>query len=83
MAHDFGPHGVRCNAIAPGEIDTSIPSPGTADIVEREIPMKRLGKPSEVAQLIYFLHVAEFLCQRGPRYTSTAASTSDVGHGGA
>ncbi len=55
MAHDFGPHGVRCNAIAPGEIDTSILSPGTADIVEREIPMKRLGKPSEVAQLIYFL----------------------------
>ena len=38
-----------------GEIDTSILSPGTADIVEREIPMKRLGKPSEVAQLIYFL----------------------------
>jgi NAD(P)-dependent dehydrogenase (short-subunit alcohol dehydrogenase family) len=55
MAHDFGPHGVRCNAIAPGEIDTSILSPGTEDIVENEIPMKRLGKPSEVAQLIYFL----------------------------
>jgi NAD(P)-dependent dehydrogenase (short-subunit alcohol dehydrogenase family) len=55
MAHDFGPHGVRCNAIAPGEIDTSILSPGTDEIVENEIPMKRLGKPSEVAQLIYFL----------------------------
>lgn len=55
MAHDFGPHGVRCNAIAPGEIDTSILSPGTSDIVDREIPMKRLGRPSEVAQLIYFL----------------------------
>lgn len=55
MSHDFGPRGIRVNAIAPGEIDTSILSPGTADIVEREIPMKRLGKPSEVAQLIYFL----------------------------
>jgi NAD(P)-dependent dehydrogenase (short-subunit alcohol dehydrogenase family) len=55
MAHDFGPHGVRCNAIAPGEIDTSISSPGTAELVEKEIPMKRLGTPSEVAQLIYFL----------------------------
>ena len=55
LARDFGPHGVRVNAIAPGEIDTSILSPGTDDIVQREIPMKRLGKPSEVAQLIYFL----------------------------
>ena len=42
-------------AIAPGEIDTSILSPGTDDIVQREIPMRRLGKPSEVAQLVYFL----------------------------
>jgi NAD(P)-dependent dehydrogenase (short-subunit alcohol dehydrogenase family) len=55
IAYDFGRHGIRCNAIAPGEIDTSILSPGTEDIVEKEIPMKRLGKPSEVAQLIYFL----------------------------
>ena len=55
IAYDFGPYGIRCNAIAPGEIDTSILSPGTDDIVEKVIPMKRLGKPSEVAQLIYFL----------------------------
>jgi NAD(P)-dependent dehydrogenase (short-subunit alcohol dehydrogenase family) len=55
MAHDFGPLGVRVNAIAPGEIDTSILSPGTAEIVEREIPLRRLGKPEEVASTIYFL----------------------------
>ncbi len=55
MAHDFGPHNVRVNAIAPGEIDTAILSPGTDEIVQREIPMKRLGKPEEVAALIYFL----------------------------
>jgi NAD(P)-dependent dehydrogenase (short-subunit alcohol dehydrogenase family) len=55
MAHDFGPYGVRVNAIAPGEIDTSILSPGTAEIVEQEIPMRRLGTPEEVAQTVLYL----------------------------
>lgn len=55
MAHDFGPFGVRVNAIAPGEIDTAILSPGTETIVENEIPMRRLGKPAEVADTIFFL----------------------------
>ena len=55
MAYDFGPHGIRVNAIAPGEIDTSILSPGTEEIVQRDIPLHRLGKPEEVASLMYFL----------------------------
>ena len=54
MAADFGPHGIRVNAIAPGEIDTSILSPGTEKIVEA-IPMRRLGETKEVADIIYFL----------------------------
>lgn len=54
MAADFGPHGIRVNAIAPGEIDTSILSPGTEKIVE-EIPLRRLGTTDEVAETIYFL----------------------------
>lgn len=54
MAADFGPLGVRVNAISPGEIDTSILSPGTDKIVE-QIPMRRLGTPDEVAKAIYFL----------------------------
>ncbi len=55
MALDFGPLGIRVNAISPGEIDTSILSPGTEKIVEEQIPMRRLGKPAEVAKAIYFL----------------------------
>lgn len=55
MAHDFGPRGIRVNAISPGEIDTSILSPGTDEIVRRSIPMHRLGAPEEVAKAIYFL----------------------------
>ncbi|MEM0947481.1 MAG: SDR family oxidoreductase [Pseudomonadota bacterium] len=54
MAHDFGPLGVRVNAIAPGEIETSILSPGTEKIVQ-ELPMRRLGSVEEVADVIYFL----------------------------
>ncbi|OWY01094.1 oxidoreductase [Thioclava sp. F1Mire-8] len=54
MAHDFGPLGVRVNAIAPGEIETSILSPGTEKIVE-SLPLRRLGQPSEVADVIWFL----------------------------
>ncbi|MBE7637929.1 SDR family oxidoreductase [Sneathiella sp. P13V-1] len=54
MAADFGPHGVRVNAIAPGEIDTSILSPGTEELIT-EIPLRRLGRPEEVASTIYFL----------------------------
>ena len=54
MAHDFGPYGVRVNAIAPGEVETSILSPGTDKIVEK-LPMQRLGQPKEVADVIWFL----------------------------
>ncbi len=54
MASDFGPLGVRVNAIAPGEIDTSILSPGTEKLVE-ELPLRRLGTPEEVAKTIYYL----------------------------
>jgi len=55
MAADFGPHGIRVNAIAPGEIKTSILSPSTEEQLIPEIPMRRLGTPEEVAKTIYFL----------------------------
>jgi len=54
MASDFGPLGIRVNAIAPGEIDTAMLSPGTDKIVE-QIPMRRLGTTDEVAKIIYVL----------------------------
>ncbi len=55
MAADFGPYGIRVNAIAPGEIKTSILSPETEKKLLPEIPMRRLGTPEEVAKTIYFL----------------------------
>ena len=55
MAADFGPFGVRVNAIAPGEIKTAILSPATEELLAPTIPMRRLGTPEEVAKTIYFL----------------------------
>lgn len=55
MAADFGKHGIRVNAIAPGEIATGILSPGTEELLLPEIPMARLGTPEEVAKTIHFL----------------------------
>jgi NAD(P)-dependent dehydrogenase (short-subunit alcohol dehydrogenase family) len=54
LAHDFGPMGVRVNAIAPGEIETEILSPGTEKLAAA-IPLRRLGTAHEVAQTIHFL----------------------------
>jgi NAD(P)-dependent dehydrogenase (short-subunit alcohol dehydrogenase family) len=58
MANDFGPHGIRVNAIAPGEIETAILSPGTEKLAET-IPLRRLGRPEEVARTIYYLCTPE------------------------
>ena len=55
MAHEFAPRGVRVNAISPGEIDTAILSPGTREFADREVPMRRLGRPDEVADAIFYL----------------------------
>ncbi|MCW1840270.1 SDR family NAD(P)-dependent oxidoreductase [Prosthecomicrobium hirschii] len=55
MAVDFAPYGIRVNAVAPGEIVTDILSPGTEERFVPLIPMKRLGRPEEVAAVVSFL----------------------------
>ena len=65
MSKDFGPLGVRVNAIAPGEVKTAILSEGTDKIVSN-IPMRRLGLPEEVADTIFYL------CSKEASYVSGA-----------
>ncbi|MEM7076755.1 MAG: SDR family oxidoreductase [Pseudomonadota bacterium] len=55
LAFELAESGVRVNAVSPGEIATSILSPGTDQLVEQEVPMKRLGSPAEVAEVVLFL----------------------------
>jgi NAD(P)-dependent dehydrogenase (short-subunit alcohol dehydrogenase family) len=73
MANDLGAYGVRVNAVSPGEIDTAILSPGTEEIVQRDIPLHRLGKPQEVADLLYFL------CSERAQYISGSEVHIDGG----
>jgi len=64
VAVDHGPDGVRCNAVAPGWIDTDlntdfIESLGDPEAFRQSIgrihPVGRTGKPGEVAQLVTWL----------------------------
>lgn len=55
MASDFGPLGIRVNAIAPGEITTEMISPESEKSIAPKIPLRRFGKPDEIAETIFFL----------------------------
>jgi NAD(P)-dependent dehydrogenase (short-subunit alcohol dehydrogenase family) len=48
-------HGIRCNAVRPGPIDTDMNTPEHFKKIEATIPMKRMGSPAEVAQAVLFL----------------------------
>jgi NAD(P)-dependent dehydrogenase (short-subunit alcohol dehydrogenase family) len=64
IATDYGPHGIRCNAVLPGSIDTPM-TRATFDVQEEletalrregEIsPIGRVGEASEVAEVVSFL----------------------------
>jgi 3-oxoacyl-[acyl-carrier protein] reductase len=58
LARELGPRGITVNAIAPGLIETDMSRPfiGMAAPKIREwIPMRRVGRPEEVAALAVFL----------------------------
>ena len=58
IASEFGPHGVTANAIAPGLIATPMaalrPASANEDVI-RQIPVRRMGQPSEVACAAVYL----------------------------
>jgi 3-oxoacyl-[acyl-carrier protein] reductase len=58
LARELGPRGIRINAVAPGLLRTDM----TADLGEdgyeayaREVPLRRVGEPIDVAPLVAFL----------------------------
>jgi 3-oxoacyl-[acyl-carrier protein] reductase len=57
-AREVGPKGIRCNAVAPGFISTSILETIPDEVMQRltdRVPLKRLGRPEEVASVYAFL----------------------------
>ncbi|MEO8117928.1 MAG: 3-oxoacyl-ACP reductase FabG [Rhodoferax sp.] len=56
LAQEVASRGITVNAVAPGIIDTAmIASTFKPEDIARLVPMKRVGQPSEVADLIGFL----------------------------
>ena len=53
MASDLANEGIRVNAIAPGEIETSMVTPKSKKMLTKNIPMRRFGTPEEVAGVIH------------------------------
>ena len=55
LAWEYGPQGIRVNAIAPGSIRTPLVAAGITEESEAKIPLKRVGEPSEIASAVLFL----------------------------
>jgi len=59
-AMEYGPFGIRANAVAPGVVHTEmwrehLAKPGVAETVTGMIPIRRLTEPREVADVVVFL----------------------------
>jgi L-rhamnose 1-dehydrogenase len=60
MAISLGPHGITCNSIGPGEIDTEMNHviPGYQSYwqyLNQTLPLRRIGQPGDVADPVVFL----------------------------
>jgi 3-oxoacyl-[acyl-carrier protein] reductase len=59
LARELGPQGITVNTIAPGRIDTErlaeVYPEGPSESDLAVIPLRRLGQPREVADLVCFL----------------------------
>ena len=58
LARELGPNGIRVNAVAPGIIETDMMKAVPKEIIDpliRQIPLRRLGQPEDIANAFAFL----------------------------
>jgi len=58
LARELGPKGIRINAVAPGITETDMMKAVPKEIIEpmiRQIPLRRLGQPEDIANAFVFL----------------------------
>ena len=58
LARELGPQGIRVNAVAPGIIETDMMKAVPQEVIDpliAQIPLKRLGKPEDIANAFVFL----------------------------
>lgn len=55
LAQEVAKKGVTVNAVAPGFIQSDMTIGLDEDVLKKQIPMERFGKPEEVAELVGFL----------------------------
>ena len=55
LAVELGKRAITVNCVAPGLIDTEMVSPDMLEQALAAIPLRRVGRPDEVAALVAFL----------------------------
>ncbi len=84
VAIEYAHQGLRTNCICPGAIDTpllapALEQPGFADRIKAAIPIGRLGRPEEMANVVLFLasDLASFV--NGAAFVADGGQTAKTG----
>lgn len=61
VAKELAPKGIRCNAVAPGFIETDMTGNQAANPLLNLIPLGKMGKPADVADAVAYLVTANYV----------------------